>query len=185
MTVVLQFFTLKCLFGMFYETPEQSHRRLTSDLKQLWATILAVLFVSFGCVFILWATPLPLDIQLIILCFILINMLYIFNLFLIFQDSSKSIRWMSVGEQVSPRIVLQEILHTQKESLAKLVHFFLVSALCIGSVLYYFCHNLPFVAICWMVIGAISAYNAIVACFDIAWARSAYTYWNDILASKI
>lgn len=184
MTVVLQFPTPYCLFGM-PSTPEQSHTRLQSDLKQLWSTILAVLFISCGCVFILWATPLPLDIQFIVLCFILINMLYIFNLFLIFRDSVKSIRWMTVGEQISQRIILQEMLHIQKEGLAKLVHFFLVGALCIGSVLYYFCHNLPFVAICWMVIGAISAYNAIVACFDIAWARSAYTYWNDILASKL
>lgn len=184
MTIVLQSLIAHPPLCMFYKNSLQSHTRLQSDLNRAWNRILLLVFaISMGA-FVLWMASFALDIQVVILAFLFIHSLYALNLYIIVHDGNKSLQWMTIGDQVSDRIILQEMLYVQKEALANLVYFSLIGGVSAAAFVYHMCEH-TFFAIIWIPIVCVSAYQVVVSCADISWARTAYTYWGEQIPPKL
>lgn len=162
----------------------QSYARLKSDLARVWNRILLLLFSITVGTFVLWIAPFSGDIRIAILAFLLIHLLYVFNLYIIVQDGNKSLQWMTVGNQVSERIILQEMLHIQKEAVAKLVHFSLTAGVSLAAFVYQLCEH-KWLSVIWLPFLGMSVYQIMTSWADISWSRTAYTYWGEQIPPKL
>lgn len=169
---------------MFYKNSLQSYARMKSDLSAAWNRILLVLFFITLGAFLLWMVSFSWDIQVVILALLLIHLLYAFNLYIIVRDGNKSLQWMTVGNQVSERIILQEMLHIQKEAVAKLVHFSLTGGVSTGILVYQMCEH-KWLSILWLPLVVVSVYQIMNSWADISWSRTAYTYWGEQIPPKL
>lgn len=183
MTTMLQCSTSHKLSFMS-TNPQQSGDRFRSDLQRLWSTVVYLIFgITIG-VFCLNFFALTVDIKFIVMSLVVLNSLHAFNLYIIFRNGNKSLQWMAVGEHLSNRIILQEILTIHREAVSNLVHFGLYTLFSLGAAVYYVCVGFWVVVGCWLVFMALAGARFLSAWANWSWSRLAYNHWVGELGDQ-
>lgn len=163
---------------------QQSADRFRSDLKRLWSMVVYLIFGITVGTFCLNFLNLSGDIKVIVLSLVVLNCLYAFNLYIIFTNGTKSLQWMAVGEHISNRIVLQEILTIHREAVCNVVHFGLYTVFSLGAAVYYICINYWSVVACWTAFAVLSLIRFLSGWANWSWSRMAYNYWVGELGTQ-